>query len=50
MHNKRLSQGACVALGAGIGAAIGSAIGNVAVGIAVGDRHRCCHRSQVAGR
>ena len=36
MHNKRLSQGACVAIGAGIGAAIGGAIGNVGVGIGVG--------------
>jgi uncharacterized membrane protein len=31
-----LSQGACIALGAGIGAAIGNAIGNAAVGIGVG--------------
>ncbi len=36
VQKKRLNQGACVALGAGIGAAIGSAIGNVAVGIGVG--------------
>ncbi len=36
VRDKRLSQGACIALGAGIGAAIGNAIGNVGVGIAVG--------------
>jgi uncharacterized membrane protein len=36
VKDKRMSQGASIALGAGIGAAIGNAIGNVAVGIAVG--------------
>jgi hypothetical protein len=36
VHDKRLSQGACVAIGAGIGAAIGSAIDNLGVGIGVG--------------
>ncbi len=36
VQQKRLNQGACVALGAAIGAAVGSAIGSVGVGIAVG--------------
>jgi uncharacterized protein YcfJ len=36
VRNRRSSQGAYLAIGAGIGAAIGSAIGNVAVGIGVG--------------
>ena len=36
VSDKRLSQGASVAIGAGIGAAIGIAIGNLGVGIAVG--------------
>jgi hypothetical protein len=36
VRDRRSSQGACVAIGAGIGAAIGSTVGNVAVGIGVG--------------